>query len=1396
MARKDLPAPGAPNFLARVREELHALLGKTGSDRDRALTLRDALVTGVLVPGPGGSLVPGGGTGGGTTVVEYEPDLTPPPQPGAFTATPAISHILISQAAPFYTQGHGHSRTVVYGAQVSPALPNPVFADAVEVGRFAGTAWGMVSNPATTWRLWIKWESVDGVLSATPSGGTNGVEATTGQDPAKLLEVLAGQITVSELAESLSTPIAQIPGMQTTIAGNATAIADEAAARALALAAEASARATAIANEASIRADADAGLQQQIDIIVNASSGDLSTLIDAVNQERDDRIVDVLDAENAAATADGIITSALAFEASARGIADGALSNANAVTAQHASGALAGLLTEQTIRATADGALATTTTTLAATVGGSVAALQTEASTRATADAAQSAYQTTLAAQTAQTAAAVVSVQTASATADAAQAGQITSLAANTAQAAAAVQVEASVRATADTAQVTRSDAMAAQIGASASAIQTEQIARATVDTALALQTETLSVAVGANQAVIQTEITARASADAAQSSVVAVLATRTGENVAGLVTEQTARTTQDAALAQSITTTQATTGANIAAISAEQSSRTTADTALATQVNVVGAATSDNAARIRTEETARADADTALAARSEALAAASAGAMASINVEQQARTTADTSLATQVDSVLAMTGAAAAGILTEQTARATADAALAQTSTSLQVAQAGNAAAIQAEATARTTADTAAADQIQSIAATSAGAAAAVQSEQSARASADAAQAATSTALAASLAGNVSAIATEQTARATQDSSLAQRVDVLTAAAGENKSAISSNATAVSTSLATQAGLITTLQSQSAGNAAAISTEATTRATQTGELYAQYTVKTDVGGLVSGYGLASQATNGDPVTLTPGLYDVAPERIISVQRNGTATYVDGAGLLQTAAANVARYQGGQVLVEAEATNLLTYSQDFSNASWLKTAASIAVDATASPVAASCFKLVESATSAAHSVQRAAVTPVVGDRRAAFVIAKAAERTRLLVSGIAGNSFYANFDLAGGTFGATGAGVTAGVVPLADGWKLCWLSKTLTTTVPGAVLYIATMQADGTGSTYTGDGSSGVLLACAQFVDGLELSSYIPTTAAPATRAADLITIINPSVTSAFGVQAGQFFVAPPAVAAATAPTAGLFKGYTWRDTTTNTTKYWDGNESWTTTPQTLPFIVQTVPATINGVEVPPGVYMDSAYMRTFVAQAGQIGALAVDDAAIASVSASKITAGSIAVGQYIQSTGIYPGDGTPNFRVDGNGLAILNQAVVRGIVYASGGEFTGTVRGATIIGGTLTTAESGQRVKIDEQGILFLTGASNGKYGSFKYGSKKYGDGVLVYFNNTTKRVPFYVNSEQNVADIHLYNRAAPPATAGEPGDLICVNGKLTGFDPVTGTWRAYAFE
>ena len=195
--RTDLPSPSAPNFNQRLRETIQTYLGRQGNPLDRGLTLRDLIETGVLKIREGFQLKPG--TGGsvplepGDGVVDvYEPDLTPPPTPTGFAVSAAISHVFIEHDAPLYPQGHGHLRTRVYGVTVQAGAPLPVFNDAVEITQFTGTVHAHPSNPATTWRLWIKWETVDGVLSTDPAGGTIGVEAITGQDVSKLVKALTG----------------------------------------------------------------------------------------------------------------------------------------------------------------------------------------------------------------------------------------------------------------------------------------------------------------------------------------------------------------------------------------------------------------------------------------------------------------------------------------------------------------------------------------------------------------------------------------------------------------------------------------------------------------------------------------------------------------------------------------------------------------------------------------------------------------------------------------------------------------------------------------------------------------------------------------------------------------------------------------------------------------------------------------------------------------------------------------------------------------------------------------------------------------------------------------------------------------------------------------------------
>ena len=205
--RTDLPNDKASNFNARVRETLMTYLGRQGNPLDRGLTLRDLVESGIVkLDGP---LRPGGSIplAPGTAIGDTEVDLTPPPTPTGFTLTPGISYVFVEHDSPVFLQGGGYFRTRLYGATREPGAPAPVFADAIELAQYFGVTYAHPTNPATTWHMWIKWESNAGVLSVNPAGGTNGIAVTTGQDVTKLLEALTGEITQSQLFADLGARI-------------------------------------------------------------------------------------------------------------------------------------------------------------------------------------------------------------------------------------------------------------------------------------------------------------------------------------------------------------------------------------------------------------------------------------------------------------------------------------------------------------------------------------------------------------------------------------------------------------------------------------------------------------------------------------------------------------------------------------------------------------------------------------------------------------------------------------------------------------------------------------------------------------------------------------------------------------------------------------------------------------------------------------------------------------------------------------------------------------------------------------------------------------------------------------------------------------------------------------
>jgi hypothetical protein len=201
--RGDIPPQESANFGEKVREALSTYLGKRGDPLDRGLTVRDMVAAGMIklsdgyranpasfapIGGVGSAITEVAGTGGTNT---YVVDLTPPPTPTGFAATAAVSSILVTHDAPGYTVGNGHGKTRLYGVSyTSGALPT--FAETLLLAEFTGTVYAHPVNPGTTWRLWLKWVTNDGVLSTTPAGGVNGHTATSAYDPATIIKALTG----------------------------------------------------------------------------------------------------------------------------------------------------------------------------------------------------------------------------------------------------------------------------------------------------------------------------------------------------------------------------------------------------------------------------------------------------------------------------------------------------------------------------------------------------------------------------------------------------------------------------------------------------------------------------------------------------------------------------------------------------------------------------------------------------------------------------------------------------------------------------------------------------------------------------------------------------------------------------------------------------------------------------------------------------------------------------------------------------------------------------------------------------------------------------------------------------------------------------------------------------
>ena len=1299
-------------FLDRVRELV------SGAGADRLISVDDLTSAGIAGTNTSGGLtLPNTGTGTGTGTGTSSAGT--PPAPRNLAATAAIRNIIVTWDAPGYP---GHAYAEVWGASTN------LLSAAVLLGMSPGGIYVDETGPSVTRYYWARFVNTSNVKG--PYSGTNGVVATTGPEVAYLLDLLASAITSSELSAALNARIDLIDGPESDPESVNARVKTETEARITAVSTETNARTiadgilnSAITSEAGSRVNADSitnsALQttRQTTSILNnalATEENLRAAVDALLATADTNA-----ANNLAVTRAAVIS-----EQNTRTSADSALASSITAVVASAANNSAAIITEQQARADSDDALALQISLVSAGVGeqfdydeiwyfdsgldgwtgngtptnvtgwlrpanqasdpyvisptglGVDAVKWTQARLRIRKYGTPTwdgfLYWKGVSDTTWDNARRVALTEP---TYDANDIGLVTATinwqSAGTVD---SIRIDLSTAQTAtdyfiiDWAAIGRPSP-----GASTAALLAEQQARADADDAEAIARTTLSTTlVGAGYVPGQT----------------------LAQLTSGLIyDERTARSTQDGAFVTSIS--------NLTATVAGKNGIYRQNTApLTPSVNDIWVDTSisfadeeyfesaysavkhkqyqwdglawlditdndifDTQASVNIERLARASADESLSQQITTLTATQTFTSAALVVEQTARATADSATVSQVTSLAAQSLDNSAALVVEQTTRSTATEALASQNLALRADSADNAAAIILEQTARTTADSATATQVAGLAASTGTNAAAIATEQEARTTADSAAASQTQTISAATANNSAAILVEQVARTTGDAAVSSQTSSLLARTADNAALIFTEQTA-----RTAADVVTASQvnglSATTGNAfSAVQSEAVTRSTQDTALASSITT------------LSSQVN--DPTTGLP-----------ATRADLTTNYFTKAGTnsaIAQSATYLRAYADIQSKVFRQADTPLKRGVD------PETAADVALETgdVWYDTNDSNKLYLWSGTAWEYSPD-GEITGFVSDVDARVTTVETTKIGYCTIGGLAtDDTNKTDCEAAGGTWNV-GIPIATAVkqVSVSDGVDTATLEQRFTaqSTLNDGLkaLYTIKLDVDGNVAGYGiyGDAGSSEFIANVGRFAVTTPQSLIPVRTNNSIYAVGAIARIvdadSKTLVCKVGGATGSIVPAIGAVG----------------------TKVVDGDVVWQVASR-VPFAVQAVPDQINGQEVPAGVYIDAAYILNATIQNAQIADLAVDDNKIANLSVGKLKAGSLDADQYIQSTNYIAG--VQGFRLDANGNAYLQNAVVRGTVYATDGQFYGT-----LLGGSATSFTNG---------IGFFSGLSVGVY-------------------------------------------------------------------------------
>ncbi len=249
----------------------------------------------------------------------------------------------------------------------------------------------------------------------------------------------------------------------------------------------------------------------------------------------------------------------------------------------------------------------------------------------------------------------------------------------------------------------------------------------------------------------------------------------------------------------------------------------------------------------------------------------------------------------------------------------------------------------------------------------------------------------------------------------------------------------------------------------------------------------------------------------------------------ITFARSSGGSYVGPDGLIKYAGVNEARFDHDPVtgeslglLIEESRTNLLTYSQDFSNVNWSQFNLTTSLSNVLSPDGVSySYKLTENSTND-FKFTVIGVTMGTGSHTVSAWM-KAAERTQGSIFITQGGNLGAIFDLSKGTVATvSGPENSASIVAYPNGWYRCSVTNNGTLDINDSIRIGINNGAIG---SYQGDGSSGIYVWGAQVEQGSFPTSYIPTGASTRTRAAEDASITGRNFSSFYNQSEGTVYV-------------------------------------------------------------------------------------------------------------------------------------------------------------------------------------------------------------------------------------------------------------------------------